>query len=312
KKAILGGLTTPSAHVLFLFYLAPTSLVHITRTMSRLIALILISNAAAFSLQQINSLSRQHGLNFLSSAQSHWPQTNSIYQAPFCSNGQSSTFLRNDLRDEIEKAAQRRAYENRSKGEGVGETAAGAILGGLLGGPFGALFGAQIGASFGQARTVDKARVDEMKRKGITPEMLDMANEVGVALKQSIEGLRATQDSIETSQRLAKTLDKQSESFYERAKNAIESGDEELARKLLMERESVKEKLVKVLKALAEDRKRLSIMQSNVEALEARGLEIESLLRRSVGASALKDSSLNNFALEPKDPLLQKFKDLEM
>jgi phage shock protein A len=154
--------------------------------------------------------------------------------------------------------------------------------------------------------------MDEMKRKGITPDMLDMANEVGVALKQSMEGLRATQDSVETSQRLAKTLDNQSESIYERAKNAIESGDEELARKLLMERESVKEKLVKVLKALAEDRKRLLIMQSNVEALEARGLEIESLLRRSVGTSALKDSSINNFALEPEDPLLQRFRDLGM
>jgi hypothetical protein len=55
---------------------------------------------------------------------------------------QSSTLLKNDLRDEIENAAQRKAYENRSRGEGVGETAAGAILGGLLGGPFGALVSA--------------------------------------------------------------------------------------------------------------------------------------------------------------------------
>ena len=154
--------------------------------------------------------------------------------------------------------------------------------------------------------------MEEMKRKGITPEMLEMANEVGVALKQSTEGLRATQDSVETQQRLAKTLDKQSDSIYDRAKSAIESGDEELARKLLMERESVKEKLVKVLKALAEDRKRLAVMESNCAALEARGLEIESLLRRSVGASALKDSTMNGFALEPEDPLLQKFRDLGM
>ncbi|KAL7480345.1 hypothetical protein ACHAW6_006038 [Cyclotella cf. meneghiniana] len=277
-----------------------------------LIALMFISNTLAFSLYQIQKSPRQHELNFMFSAQSHWPQTNSMYQPHFCSDDRFPTSLKNDLRDEIEKAAQRRAYENRSRGEGVGETAAGAILGGLLGGPFGALFGAQIGASFGQARTVDKARMDEMKRKGITPDMLDMANEVGVALKQAMEGLRATQDSVETCQRLAKTLDKQSESIYERAKHAIESGDEELARKLLMERESVKEKLVKVLKALTEDRKRLLIMQSNVEALEARGLEIESLLRRSVGASALQDSSINNFALEPEDPLLQKFRDLGM
>lgn len=164
----------------------------------------------------------------------------------------------------------------------------------------------------GNARTIDKARMEEMKRKGITPEMLEMANEVGVALKQTTEGLRATQDSVETQQRLAKTLDKQSASIYERAKSAIEKGDEEDARKLLMEREMIKDKLVKVLKALAEDRKRLTIMESNVEALEARGLEIESLLRRSVGAAALKNSSASGFALEPEDPLLQKFRDLGM
>lgn len=164
----------------------------------------------------------------------------------------------------------------------------------------------------GNQRTIDKARMEEMNRKGITPEMLEMANEVGVALKQTTEGLRGLQDSVETQQRLAKSLDRQSESIYERAKSAIEKGDEEQARKFLMEREAIKDKLLKVLKALAEDRKRLAVMESNVEALEARGLEIESLLRRSVGASALKDSSASSFALEPEDPLLQKFRDLGM
>jgi len=149
-----------------------------------------------------------------------------------------------------------------------------------------------------------------MKRKGVTPDMLEMANDVGVALEQSTEGLRATQDSVETQQRLAKTLDMQSNSIYERAKSAIESGDEEMARKLLMERETIKAKLLKTLKSLAEDNKRLATMKSNVEALEARALEIESLLRRSVGASALQDSSTSGFALEPEDPLLKKFRDL--
>lgn len=152
--------------------------------------------------------------------------------------------------------------------------------------------------------------MEEMKRKGVTPDMLEMANDVGVALEQSTEGLRATQDSVETQQRLAKTLDMQSNSIYERAKSAIESGDEEMARKLLMERETIKAKLLKTLKSLAEDNKRLATMKSNVEALEARALEIESLLRRSVGASALQDSSTSGFALEPEDPLLKKFRDL--
>ncbi|KAL7466528.1 hypothetical protein ACHAXS_006833, partial [Conticribra weissflogii] len=210
----------------------------------------------------------------------------------------SSTLLKNDLRNEIERKARQRAYENRARGDGIGSTAAGAAFGLLLGGPFGALFGAQIGSSLGAARIVDKARVEEMKRKGITPEMLEMAENVGVALEQAVDGLRATQESVETSQRLAKTLDRQSESLYERATNAIKSGDEETARKLLMERESVKEKLVKILKSIAEDRKRVSVMESNVDALETRALEIESLLRRSVGASSIQDTASLGLSLE--------------
>ncbi|KAL3783569.1 hypothetical protein ACHAW5_007877 [Stephanodiscus triporus] len=223
-----------------------------------------------------------------------------------------TTFLRNDLRDEIERSAQRRAYENRARGGGTGETVGGAILGGLLGGPFGALFGAQIGASFGAASSLDKARKEEMRRKGVTPEMLDQATEIGVALRQAVEALRATRESVDTSQQLAKTLDRQEKSLYERAKSAISSGDEEVARRLLLERESVKEKLLKILKSVSEDRKRLAIMESNVEALETRALEIESLLRRSVGASSWQDSANIGLSLEPEDPLLKKFRDLGM
>jgi hypothetical protein len=224
----------------------------------------------------------------------------------------SVTFLLNDLRDEIERSAQRRAYENRSRGGGTGEAVGGAILGGLLGGPFGALFGAQIGASFGAASQLDKARKEEMSRKGLTPEMLEQANDVGAALRQGVEGLRAARESVETSQRLARTLDTQEKSLYERARSAMSLGDEEVARRLLLERESTKEKLLKVLKSVSEDRKRLAIMESNVEALETRALEIESVLRRSVGAASIQDSANMNIGLtlEPEDQLLRKFRDL--
>ena len=91
-----------------------------------LILLVLPNSTSGFSSCQRNYSRRYHGCNNAGT-----PLTNS-----FC---QTSTSLKNDLRDEIENAAQRRAYENRARGEGVGETAAGAILGGLLCGPFGAL-----------------------------------------------------------------------------------------------------------------------------------------------------------------------------
>ncbi|KAL7542578.1 hypothetical protein ACHAWF_007205 [Thalassiosira exigua] len=240
------------------------------------------------------------------------PASLRLRHAAAAAEARRSSCLRNDLRDEIERAAQRRAYEERAKGGGIGATAGGAVLGGLLGGPFGALFGAQMGASVGAASQLDQARKDEMRRKGLTPEMLDQATEVGVALKQAVEGLRATRESVETSQTLAKTLDRQEKSIYERAKTAMSNGDEEGARKLLLEREAVREKLLKILKSVAEERKRLALMESNVEALETRGLEIESLLRRNIGAASLQNSADFGLSLEPEDPLLRKFRDLGM
>ena len=245
--------------------------------------------------------------------QHHTRSKSSHQMLPNRSLRQSSIIiLHNDLRDEIEKQAQRRAYERQSQGGGTGSTLGGAVLGGLLGGPFGALFGAQIGASLGAASTLDKARKDEMKRKGLTPEMLEQATDIGVALRQAVEGLRATKESVETSQQLAKTLDRKEKALYDRAKSAISSGEEDVARRLLLERESVREKLLKVLTAVAEDRKRLIKLESNVEALETRGLEIESLLRRSLGAASMQDSASFGLSLEPEDPLLKKFRDLGM
>ena len=220
--------------------------------------------------------------------------------------------LRNDLQDEIERAAQRRAYEERAQGGGTGNAIGGAVIGGLFGGPFGALFGAQVGASLGGASTLDKARKEEMRRRGITPEMLEQANEIGRVLSQAVDGLRATEESYETSMRLAKSLNQQNEQIYDKAKAAMQNGDEDGARRLLLERERIKEKLVKVLKTVTEEQKRLELQRSNVEALETRALEVESLLRRSVGASAMQGSVDLGMSLEAEDPLLRKFKDLGM
>ena len=66
----------------------------------------------------------------------------------------------------------------------------------------------------------------------------------------------------------------------------------------------------KALVACADERKRLDQMESNVLALEERAMEVERILKRSVGATALQGSSMDKFALESEDPLLQKFKDM--
>eukprot|EP00565_Helicotheca_tamesis_P008434 CAMPEP_0185724116 /NCGR_PEP_ID=MMETSP1171-20130828/697_1 /TAXON_ID=374046 /ORGANISM="Helicotheca tamensis, Strain CCMP826" /LENGTH=209 /DNA_ID=CAMNT_0028391901 /DNA_START=224 /DNA_END=853 /DNA_ORIENTATION=+ len=205
----------------------------------------------------------------------------------------------------------RRAAEDRAKkGAFTGETAAGAVLGSLVFGPFGALFGASMGANIGSQRALDRARKEEMERMGITPEMLKMAEEVGLELERAGEGLKASQDSLQTQQSFARRLEGDSERIYEKAMEAMSSGYEETARSLLMERQELQQKMKKVLIGAAEEKRRLGVMEDNVRALENRALEIESLLRRNVGAKTLQDTSMSTLSLSNEDPLLQKFRDM--
>lgn len=197
---------------------------------------------------------------------------------------------------------------------GMGETVAGAVLGGMLLGPFGALFGAQIGAGFGANNAVDKARKDEMKRLGVTEEMLATAQECGLALERSIEGLQATQDSLQTQQSLARMLDKDATEIYDKAKKALEDGNEERARLLLVQRTQTQDKLKGVLLQCAEAKRRIEQMEDNVAAIERRSKEVESLLQRTVAAKSTQDISPSDlpsvdFALSTEDPLLKKFRD---
>lgn len=207
---------------------------------------------------------------------------------------------------ELEEDAERKALEKASGGGG--ETAAGAILGGLVLGPFGALFGASIGSKFGASRAVDKAKKDELARMGVTDTMLESAREIGVTLDRSIEGLKATQDSLKTQQNFAKCLNADADKVYSEAKVALESNNEELARTLLLKRTQIQEKLKKTLIGCAEEKNRLVKMEDNVRAIEERAIEMETLLRRNIGAQSLLDTS-TQFSLADEDPLLQKFRD---
>jgi DNA repair exonuclease SbcCD ATPase subunit len=208
------------------------------------------------------------------------------------------------LEDEIEANSRRKAQG------GVGETVAGAVLGGLLLGPFGALFGANIGANLGARNSLDRERKEEMERLGLSKDMLDMAQDIGLALEQSNEGLQAAQESYDTQRRFAKRLDEDVTELYEKAKRALSEKNEELARKLLLERTEIQDKLKKVLINCSEDKKRVERMQENIAQLERKALEIDSLLRRSVTTKTLQDSSELGLSLTPEDPLLKKFKDL--
>ena len=211
---------------------------------------------------------------------------------------------------ELEQKAELNAIQ-KAQGSGVGETAAGAILGGLVLGPFGALFGASMGSRFGAERAMDKAKKEEMERMGITNEMLEQAREMGAALDRGVEGLKAAEDSLRTQQRFAKRLEEDMERIYDDAKKALQDGNEDLAKDLLFKRTQVEDKLKKALMNCVDEKRRLTQMEDNVRAIEERAIEMESLLKRSVGAKALMDASEagGGFSLAAEDPLLQKFRD---
>ena len=134
----------------------------------------------------------------------------------------------------------------------------------------GALFGASIGSNIGAKNALDRARQEEMERLGVTQNQLDAAQEIGLALEQSMEGLKACRDSLTTQQRLARRLDSDADSFYERAKTAMAESNEDDARKYLFERNMIQERLKQVLKQCADEKRRLQQMESNVSALEQR------------------------------------------
>ena len=156
------------------------------------------------------------------------------------------------------------------------------------------------------------AKKSEMERLGISQDMLDMAQDVGVSLEKSIEGMKAVRNSLETQQKLARLLDAESSNLYNKAKESISDSNEELARKLLLERTNVQEKLKKVLINCTEEKGRLQKMEDNISQLERRALEIDMLLRRTVSAKSMQGiANLDlGLSLRSEDPLLQKFKDL--
>lgn len=197
------------------------------------------------------------------------------------------------------------------KKSGMAETATGAVLGGLVLGPFGALFGASLGEQIGAKNAIERMRKERMEELGITPEMLQMAKEVGISLNRAVEGLRACEDSLETLQKLARRLEEDANNLYEKAKLEMVEGNEDKARSLLFDRDRLQKKLKQTLTNCIDERKRVSQMRNNVEMIENRALEIENLLNRSVGAKALSDTASSDFSLSTEDPLLQKFRDLE-
>jgi phage shock protein A len=149
-----------------------------------------------------------------------------------------------------------------------------------------------------------------MARIGISEDMLVAAQELGETLERANQGLITVQDSLSSLQSFARRLDLDANEMYEKAKVAMAEKDENKAKKLLLDRHATMEKLKGVLKDCAEMKNRMETMEQNVSVLERKAIEMETLLKRSVGAKALQDSGALGLSLQDEDPLLRKFRDL--
>jgi len=141
---------------------------------------------------------------------------------------------------------------------------------------------------------------------------VDMAQQVSFDLQRAMEGLQASKDSLRVQQAFAKRLDEEVRQLYEDAKVAMSANEEERARILLFRRQSQMKKLKGALQLCAGEKERMGKMQENVDALEQRAMEVDALMRRSVNAKSLQDTTTRDVEESMfEDPLLRKFRDLE-
>jgi hypothetical protein len=212
-------------------------------------------------------------------------------------------------------------WDDSDNNKGVGETAAGAVLGGVLFGPLGVLLGASVGANVGKKRSMEESRRQEMERLGITQDMVDMAQDISMNWQRAKEGCNASHDSLRAQQSLAQRLEVEVQELQEEAKKSVVQGDEDRARTILLRKKQKMERWKEVLLKCAEEKERVDRMEENIQILEQRAREVDALIRRSISAKALQNTSNAKFLLDEsadefssssfEDPLLRKFRELE-
>lgn len=185
----------------------------------------------------------------------------------------------------------------------------GAVLGGLVAGPFGALWGAQIGGNMGANNRAKKEAQQRLDRMGLSKEVLDAARACASDIEEAEESLKLVRRAEASQRGLLTTFERQAAVAYEAAEAALRSGDEAQARTHLEERARLKPKITAANSELQSATNRVAVLEADCDTLREQAAKIEAMVGRSVSASAEARSS--SLALEPEDPLLAKFKELE-
>lgn len=192
----------------------------------------------------------------------------------------------------------------------------GAVLGGLLAGPFGAIWGASLGSGFGANARQKREQAEELERMGLSEDMMKLAQQTAQDLAEAESALSMVQEAENSQAALVKRYDDAMSEAYKAAEDALSSGDEDSARRFLVEKNEHKTRKEAAELDLLEAKKRVSTMRSSVTQLAERTAQVEQMMSSIVADKKMKSIAsrsdagvVDTFTVE--DPLERKFRDLE-
>ncbi|GMI09703.1 hypothetical protein TrVE_jg2918 [Triparma verrucosa] len=196
------------------------------------------------------------------------------------------------------------------------EAILGTVLGAAVAGPFGALFGAQLGGSLMSGRKQKEALISQLEEKGLTLEMVKMAEQAGRDVLEIRQGLEAGEEALKSFQDLARQLSNDDQSLKDAAKMLLVSGDEISAKEKLLKAQKTRTRLLSALQNAAKEKERCEKMRENLLVVEERVMKIESNMRELTSNTLIQNSfdgfdSTANLPPPVSDPLLEKFRKLE-
>lgn len=199
------------------------------------------------------------------------------------------------------------------KDEGTKGAVGGAVLGGLLAGPFGALWGAQLGGAMGSADGQKKQMQERLDKVGLDKATLRDVQIMAQELADAEEALTLVQRSADSQRAVVASLEAEAARMYSDAEALLKAGDEDAARAKLTEKRGVTARLASAELEAAQASDRVSSMERSRGALEQRALQVQALVDRALASEARGGAGGggSSFELEPEDPLLARFRDLE-
>ena len=151
-----------------------------------------------------------------------------------------------------------------------------------------------------------------------------MVEECAEGLKNAEEALRTARDSQRFILEEASELDAEASELYNMASAAVQSGDDDTARRHLTERKRVQSKLEDAMRRAGEAKERRGEgVEKSVDTLASQAKKLESILKENMANAAELNAreaaakfdgagdALAGATFEDEDPLEKKFRELE-